>query len=184
MCTTGTRKWYGERSSRHPLTPLHGNGSSNLKPQNIPGPHGNSLWTNMRYKKQLTSGYFLRLGFSPSFQTTGGHYIEMSTSYHSRSTALSFRRGTLCSPVTRILFRPIFEYRGCLMDCRYQTHLPLIWPSIMLLTIYCDIGWDPSPTCPPRWKSNSLQGQKEGEITKVIVGSPNLTPREYVTAAD
>ena len=46
------------------------------------------------------------------------------------------------------------------------------------------IGWDPSPTCLPRWQSNLPQGQDEGASARVIAGYTNLTPREDVAAAE
>ena len=156
-------RWYGERSSRHPWTPLHRNGLRNLRPRKIPGLHGNSWWKNAGDKMQLTIGYCLQLELSPSVQTAGEYYTAISTYYHSRSTLLSCRRRTTHSPVTIMLCHPSFVCRGCLMEYRYQKHLPLTWTRLMFLTIYWDIGWGSSPTCTPRWKSNSLQGREEGD---------------------
>ena len=79
MFKTGTRKWYGEISSRHLWTHLHSNGSRNSRPQKIPGLHGNSWWKNVRNKMQITSGYLLQLEFSPSAQTTGKYSKAIRT---------------------------------------------------------------------------------------------------------
>ena len=70
------------------------------------------------------------------------------------------------------------------MECRYQTHLPLTWPRLMLLKIYWDIGWVLSPTCTSRWKSNYLQGWEDGSSARVIAGYNNSTPREGVATAE
>ena len=66
---------------------------------------------NARDKAQLTSGYYLQLGLSPSVQNAGEHSASMITNSHSRGISLSYRRHTLQSPVSRMLFQPSFMCR-------------------------------------------------------------------------
>ena len=54
----------------------------------------------------------------------------------------------------------------------------------MYLNIYWETGWDPSPTCPPRWKSNYLQGREEGASARVNTGYPNSNPRDDVVVTE